>query len=51
MKLFPQVRLSDVLLDAQAGFASGTKDDAGVAQIRMNNVTTDGQLRGRLETK
>jgi len=36
------VRLADVCIDAQSGFASGKSDPNGVLQVRMNNVTTDG---------
>lgn len=35
-------QLSDVLESAVSGFASGAKDASGVAQVRMNNVETDG---------
>lgn len=38
------VRLSDVVKDVQAGFASGADDDRGIVQVRMNNITTDGAL-------
>jgi type I restriction enzyme S subunit len=34
--------LSEVLLEAQPGFASGARDPEGVVQVRMNNVTTKG---------
>jgi type I restriction enzyme S subunit len=36
------IRLSDIVLDAQSGFASGESAPDGILQIRMNNVTTDG---------
>lgn len=39
-----QVRLRDVIREAQGGFASGERDDNGVIQLRMNNVTTGGQF-------
>lgn len=39
-----RVRLRDVILEAQGGFASGERDERGVIQLRMNNVTTNGQL-------
>lgn len=38
------VALKELVLDTQSGFASGKRDEGGIAQIRMNNVTTDGQL-------
>ena len=38
------VPLRRVIVSAQAGFASGARDQSGVIQIRMNNVTTDGSL-------
>ena len=38
------IPLSELILDAKSGFASGEKDNEGIAQIRMNNVTTDGEL-------
>jgi type I restriction enzyme S subunit len=38
------VRLGDVIRDIKNGFASGKRDESGIAQIRMNNVTTDGVL-------
>lgn len=41
---FHEVPISDVIKSAQSGFASGKKDESGIAQIRMNNVQTDGQL-------
>ncbi|MCL4545412.1 MAG: restriction endonuclease subunit S [Chloroflexi bacterium] len=36
------VRLGDVIAEAQVGFASGARDDGGIIQLRMNNVTTQG---------
>lgn len=35
-------RLEDLLVDARSGFASGERAEDGVAQVRMNNITTDG---------
>ena len=37
-----RVRLVDVIVDAQAGFASGERSPNGVPQLRMNNVTDRG---------
>lgn len=44
LNYLPKVQLADLILEAQSGFASGKRDEEGIAQIRMNNVTTDGQL-------
>lgn len=38
------VRLGDLIAEAQAGFACGTRDPGGVIQLRMNNVGTRGNL-------
>ncbi|MCK4250410.1 restriction endonuclease subunit S [candidate division WOR-3 bacterium] len=38
------VRLEQVIKNIRNGFASGKRDDNGVVQIRMNNVTTDGKV-------
>jgi len=38
------VRLGDVILEAQPGFASGKRDPKGVIQIRMNNLDTRGHI-------
>ena len=38
------VRLEEVIKEIKNGFASGKRDDDGIVQIRMNNVTTDGRL-------
>lgn len=38
------VRLGDVLAEAQPGFACGERDTNGVIQLRMNNVTTRGEV-------
>lgn len=37
-------RLADVVREAISGFASGERDELGVIQLRMNNVTTDGRI-------
>jgi type I restriction enzyme S subunit len=39
------IRLENVIKEMKNGFASGKRDDNGIVQIRMNNVTTDGQLK------
>lgn len=38
------IRLENVIKELRNGFASGKRDDDGIVQIRMNNVTTDGHL-------
>jgi type I restriction enzyme S subunit len=38
------VSLEQLLESAQSGFASGERDPDGTIQVRMNNVTTDGNL-------
>lgn len=38
------VPLGEVIRSAQSGFASGMRDPKGIIQIRMNNVTTSGNL-------
>jgi type I restriction enzyme S subunit len=38
------VRLWDAIEELKNGFASGKRDENGIVQIRMNNVTTDGHL-------
>jgi len=38
------VPLGQLLKTVQSGFASGKRDPNGVIQMRMNNVTTDGNL-------
>ena len=37
-------QLGDVLVSIQPGFACGKRDEKGVAQLRMNNITTDGRF-------
>lgn len=39
-----EVALRDVVALVEPGFASGEKSADGVAQVRMNNVTTEGQF-------
>jgi type I restriction enzyme S subunit len=39
-----EVPLGELLCDVQSGFASGDRAVDGVIQIRMNNVTTNGNL-------
>jgi type I restriction enzyme S subunit len=43
-KVWEVVKLEKVLKDINSGFASGKRDDNGIIQIRMNNVTTDGKI-------
>jgi type I restriction enzyme, S subunit len=38
------VKLGDVIVEAQPGFACGARDPQGVIQLRMNNVDTRGHL-------
>ena len=38
------VRLGDLLVDVQPGFASGERSESGVIQLRMNNVDTQGRF-------
>ena len=38
------IRLKDVIVEIINGFACGRRDDGGIVQIRMNNVTIDGRL-------
>lgn len=44
MSNLPNIPLKELVLEAQSGFASGKRDEGGIAQIRMNNVTTSGEL-------
>ena len=44
MSGYKRVQLSELIIDAQSGFACGKSDEEGIAQIRMNNVTTEGRL-------
>lgn len=36
--------LREVVIDSQNGFAEGKRDEDGVSQLRMNNVTRDGRI-------
>ena len=38
------VKLGDVIAHVQPGFACGKRDDSGVVQVRMNNVSTTGKF-------
>jgi type I restriction enzyme, S subunit len=38
------VRLQDVVTEAKTGFSSGKRDAAGIIQLRMNNISTQGRL-------
>lgn len=38
------IKLERVIQEIKNGFASGKRDDKGIVQIRMNNVTTKGHL-------
>ena len=38
------LKLADVIAEAQPGFACGERDGAGIVQLRMNNVTTRGEI-------
>ena len=38
------VRLGEVAVEIKNGFASGKRDENGVVQLRMNNITTDGRI-------
>lgn len=37
-------KIGDLIESVQNGFPSGKRDKNGIVQIRMNNITTDGQL-------
>lgn len=39
-----KVRLGNFLLSAQAGVACGTRDELGIAQLRLNNLLTNGSV-------
>ncbi len=41
---FDRIRLSEVVLQARSGFASGERSTSGVIQLRMNNVSVEGGL-------
>ena len=38
------VKLGDTITELKNGFATGKRDQSGIVQVRMNNVTTDGKL-------
>lgn len=38
------IPLRELVSEARGGFASGARDPAGIVQLRMNNVTSDGSL-------
>ncbi len=39
-----EARLFDLVSNLKNGFASGKRDENGIVQIRMNNITTDGHV-------
>lgn len=47
-RLYPvrwkSIKLSEAILVSQSGFAEGKRDNSGIAQLRMNNVTRDGRI-------
>jgi len=43
-KQWETMKLSDAISNIQNGFAEGKRDDSGIAQLRMNNVTRDGRI-------
>ena len=38
------VKLKEIVKEVMNGFATGNRDNEGIVQIRMNNVTTDGKI-------
>jgi type I restriction enzyme S subunit len=38
------LKLSEILKNTQNGFAEGKRDENGIPQLRMNNVTRDGRI-------
>ncbi|AHL22801.1 restriction endonuclease subunit S [Thermococcus nautili] len=38
------VKVEDIITEAKPGFASGKRDENGIIQLRMNNITTDGRV-------
>lgn len=38
------VALREIITDMKTGFASGERDDRGIVQLRMNNISDDGRL-------
>ena len=37
-------KLGALIGDLQSGFASGLRDDQGIVQLRMNNISNEGRL-------
>jgi type I restriction enzyme, S subunit len=37
-------KISSLIEDLKSGFASGLRDDSGIIQLRMNNISSDGRL-------
>ena len=38
------VKLKEVISDIKTGFASGRRDEEGIVQLRMNNISTEGKI-------
>ncbi len=38
------IRIRDIIIEVKPGFASGKRDENGIIQLRMNNITTDGRV-------
>ncbi|WP_148883370.1 restriction endonuclease subunit S [Thermococcus aciditolerans] len=38
------VKVDNIITEAKPGFASGKRDENGIIQLRMNNITTDGRV-------
>ena len=38
------IKLVEAISDSQDGFAEGQRDEKGIPQLRMNNVTRDGRI-------
>ncbi|WP_297436661.1 restriction endonuclease subunit S [Thermococcus sp.] len=38
------VKIKEVIKEAKPGFASGKRDENGIIQLRMNNITTEGKV-------
>jgi type I restriction enzyme S subunit len=36
--------LKDLVIDTKSGFASGERDESGIVQFRMNNISSDGKI-------
>lgn len=43
-KTWTVIQLRDLISEVKNGFASGKRDENGIVQVRMNNITTDGRL-------